>query len=316
MDGRDHFSTVLQRPPHFDEDGSNGNGGGNANEDRGPRGGLRDILNPVSSASQPASALGPPGTPGAPAPPRPHSSFSLRSPTQGDYHTPNPYSTSPGSHPSGSRSILSNPVAGASISAASFPPPPPPPPPPLSASLQAPPAIASPLTTQQHPPPVSPLHAPHVYYSSEIRDRDRDRGRDRDNRDPVLEKSAGSSFYDPTADSTKKERERRVSDTGSSSWRNATQSSTPKVSKLWAPSPKYQNHSIPRHGQASSKSKVQFARPVAFLHLPNIISSRLPPNRCINTSQFFPPWPATPSSPQHSPPNQALSARACLIDVD
>ncbi|VBB75495.1 Putative DNA helicase ino-80 [Podospora comata] len=229
MDGRDHFSTVLQRPPHFDEDGSNGNGGGSANEDRGPRGGLRDILNPVSSASQPASALGPPGTPGAPAPPRPHSSFSLRSPTQGDYHTPNPYSTSPGSHPSGSRSILSNPVAGASISAASFPPPPPPPPPPLSASLQAPPAIASPLTTQQHPPPVSPLHAPHVYYSSEIRDRDRDRGRDRDNRDPVLEKSAGSSFYDPTADSTKKERERRVSDTGSSSWRNATQNSTPKA---------------------------------------------------------------------------------------
>ncbi|KAK0735368.1 SNF2 family N-terminal domain-containing protein [Apiosordaria backusii] len=218
---RDYFhSTVLQRPPHFDEDGSNGNG--TANEDRGPRGGLRDILNPVSSASQPASALGPPGAPGAPAPPRPHSSFSLRSPTQGEYHIPNPYSTSPGSHTSGSRSILSNPVASASVSAPSFPPPPPPPPLPASTTtLQAPSAIASPSTTHQ-PPPVSPLHAPHVYYSSEIRDRDRD------NRDPVRETSAASSFYDPTADSTKKERERRVSDTGSS-WRNATQSSTPKA---------------------------------------------------------------------------------------
>ncbi|KAK4181541.1 putative DNA helicase ino-80 [Triangularia setosa] len=281
MDGRDHFSTVLQRPPHFDEDGSNGHG--SANEDRGPRGGLRDILNPVSSASQPAaaSALGPPGTPGAPAPPRPHSSFSLRSPTQGDYHTPNPYSTSPGSHPSGSRSILSNPVASALVSASSFPPPPPPPP--LLAStttLQAPQAIASPLTTQ-HLPPVSPLHAPHVYYSSEIRDRD---NKDRNNRDPVREKSAASSsFYDPTADSTKKERERRVSDTGSS-WRNATQSSTPKARDSY-------NYSQPSDYYTTNNT----ATPTASNHQGSIINgasyashatSSLPPRSPI--SQYHP----------------------------
>ncbi|KAK3498903.1 SNF2 family N-terminal domain-containing protein [Neurospora hispaniola] len=105
----DHFSTVLQRPPHFDEDGTEGRG------DRGngagpgpappppPRGGLRDILNPVSSNSavQSQAAAPPPppaassslhGFAGSVPPPSstnsmratPHSSssFNLRSPTQ------------------------------------------------------------------------------------------------------------------------------------------------------------------------------------------------------------------------------------------
>ncbi|SPQ21371.1 da97e419-2e55-4f05-8aa8-ba8855263119 [Thermothielavioides terrestris] len=103
----DHFSTVLQRPPHFDEDGSSM---GAPSEDRGPRGGLRDILNPH--------------------------------------------------------------------------------------------------------PPRSPLHAPPVYYPSEIRDRE-----------PARDKSASSSFYDPTTDSNR-ERERRVSDTGA--WHKAAQNSTSK----------------------------------------------------------------------------------------
>ncbi|KAK3995559.1 putative DNA helicase ino80 [Cladorrhinum sp. PSN332] len=208
----DHFSTVLQRPPQFDEDGSHST----ANEDRGPRGGgLRDILNPVSSnsASASASASQPPGTPRAPAPPRPQSSFGLRSPTQGDYHTPNPYATSPGNQTSTSRSILSNPFATAS--APSLPPPPPHP-------LQAPPALASPPTAVS-----SVLQQPsRVYYSTETRDRE-----------PAREKPSSSSrFYDPTSDAKndreqerERERERRVSDAGSSSWRNATQSSTPKA---------------------------------------------------------------------------------------
>ncbi|KAK3359468.1 INO80-like protein [Lasiosphaeria hispida] len=222
-----HFSTVLQRPPHFDEDGSNGA----ASEDRATRGGLlRDILNPVSSAPQAPSASGP-------APPRAHPpSFSLRSPTQADFHHPNPYSASPpsshtgGSQPSGTRSVLNNPF----MSAAAPPP------------LQAPSAIASPATASSSTslaaaaasvgavasssnlqrPPRSPLHAPPAYYPTDLRG---DRG-DRD-RETVREKSSvtGSSFYDPTADAVpKKERERRVSDTGS--WRNsATQVSTPKT---------------------------------------------------------------------------------------
>jgi DNA helicase INO80 len=195
----DHFSTVLQRPPHFDEDGSNGA----VSEDRGPRGGLRDILNPVSSTTQT------PGTPGAPVPPRPHSSFSLRSPTQPqDYHHPSPYAASPstvGRQPSGARSILNNPFGAAS--APSLPPP-----------LQAPPAIA-PTTTPsglQHPPRSPLLHAPPVFYPSEIRDRE-----------PIREKPSSSSFYDPTTD-TNRGRERRVSETGA--WHTTTQTSPPKVS--------------------------------------------------------------------------------------
>ena len=227
-----HYATMLQRPPHFDEDGSNGA----ASEDRAPRGGLlRDILNPVSSAPQQA-----PSSTAAPSRAHP-SSFSLRSPTQSDLHHPTPYSGSPsssgtgGREPSGPRSILNNPFMSASA--------PPLPPPPL----QAPPVIASSITAAipaanqaasaaaaaassstggslQHPPR-SPLHAPSVYYSADRRDRDRDR-----EKPSVVSASSGTSFYDPTADAApKKERERKVSDAGS--WRTATQASTPKVSK-------------------------------------------------------------------------------------
>ncbi|KAK4446841.1 putative DNA helicase ino80 [Podospora aff. communis PSN243] len=219
----DHFSTVLQRPPHFDEDGSNGA----ASEDRAPRGGLRDILNPVSSAPQ---QKGPSAQPGGPAPPRAHpASFSLRSPTQSDLHHPAAYSASPpsssagGREPSGPRSILNNPFMSAT--AAPLPPPP----------LQAPPVHASSTTTAiaagqavsssnlQHPPR-SPLHAPPVYYATDLRDREPPR----EKLSVAASSSSSSSFYDPTADAaSKKERERTVSDAGS--WRTATQVSTPKA---------------------------------------------------------------------------------------
>ncbi|KAK3370030.1 hypothetical protein B0H63DRAFT_305898 [Podospora didyma] len=232
-----HFSTVLQRPAHFDEDGSNGAA---ASDDRGPRGGLRDILNPMGSvaASQAAPAPRPspslataiPAIGASSTPPRPHSSFNLRSPTHSSLHHPTlPYGGSPpssgtgSSQLTGSRSILNNPFM--SPSAPSFPPPP-----------QAPATISSPPSasaTATGPVVRSPLHAPPVYYSTEIRDRD------------TPASASKSSFYDPTADSktaaaanskAERERELRVSDT--SSWRNATQASTPKVSKLWAaPSP-------------------------------------------------------------------------------
>ncbi|KAK4467188.1 hypothetical protein QBC42DRAFT_2398 [Cladorrhinum samala] len=241
----DHFSTVLQRPPQFDEDGSHST----ANEDRGPRGGgLRDILNPVSSSNNAPSSVSasqPPGTPRAPAPPRPQSSFGLRSPTQGDYRTPNPYATSPGNQTSTSRSILSNPFATAS--APSLPPPPPP--------LQAPPALASPPAVVS-----SVLQQPsRVYYSTEIRDRE-----------PAREKTPSSRFYDPTSDTKsdrdldrQREREGRVSDTGSS-WRNATQSSTPKVSKLWAPHLQLPFHSMQGSHIVLLKHKLA---PIACFHL-------------------------------------------------
>ncbi|KAK1756976.1 putative DNA helicase ino80 [Echria macrotheca] len=202
-----HFSTVLQRPPHFDEDGSNG-------DDRAPRGGmLRDILNPVSSAPQAPSASG------APPPPRAHpSSFSLRSPTQSELHHPSPYSASPPSagavrEHSGPRSILNNPFMSAKVP--SLPPPP----------LQAPSAIASAASTASSviPPagssnlqPPSPLHAPPVYYPSDLRERETSR-----------EKSS-SSFYDPTSDAaSNKERDRAVSD--ANTWRSATQASAQKA---------------------------------------------------------------------------------------
>ncbi|KAM7202557.1 hypothetical protein V8F20_004346 [Naviculisporaceae sp. PSN 640] len=232
----DHFSTVLQRPPHFDEDGSNSsNGGVGAGDDRAPpRGGLRDILNPVSSVSQASPVLrGPPAPPASVSSTRSHpASFNLRSPTTqlADYHHPSPYSASPPStsiggarEPSGPRSILNNPFDSASTH--SLPPPPPP-----TTSLHAPPtAAASPRTTTAalggSPSPA--LHAPTIYYS-EVRERG-----ERDHlQQPAREKkpSASNGFYDPTSDSTAhRERERRVSDTGSS-WRNATQVSTPKVS--------------------------------------------------------------------------------------
>lgn len=202
----DRYSTVLQRPPHFDEDGSsNSSNAGNArvgaSEDRGPRGGLRDILNPVSSS-----------TPATAPPPRPP--FSLRSPTQPPHDYRHHQSAPP------SRSILNSPYAASP--SVSLPPP-----------LQAPPSLASsatptpPTTTtsstglQQHPQTSrSPLHAPTVYFPAELRDRE-----------AIREKSvvSNSSFYDPTTDSSSRDKTRRGSDTGAASpWRTGAQTSPPK----------------------------------------------------------------------------------------
>lgn len=207
--------------------GSGSNGSNGARDDRGLRGGLRDILNPVGSASQtmPSASHGgthsTPGTPGAPAPPRPHSSFSLRSPTQTGNHHASPYSAPTSSaaatssqQPAGACSMLNNPFVTASTP---FPPPP----------LQAPPSLASSRTSPsglQHPPR-SPLHAPPVYYPSDVRDRDL-----------VRDQQTSLSFYDPTTDSKRdrdrerdRERERTGSDPESGAWSTSTQNSPPKV---------------------------------------------------------------------------------------
>jgi len=307
----DHFSTpVLQRPPHFDGDGSNGA----SNEDRAPRGGLRDILNPVSSAPQKA----PSAQSGGPAPPRAHPpSFSLRSPTQSALHHPVAYSASPpssnasGREPSGPRSILNNPFMSA-------------PGPSLPPSLQAPPPLAPAATTSiaagqaasssnlQHPPR-SPLHAPPVYYGTDLRDRE-----------PTREKSSvatsSSSFYDPTADATtKKERERRVSDTGS--WRAATQASTPKVreqemaKELWArPAPISTNS----QSQIPSIPKVSFFPPPSPRHDPSIFHHQTPTpvwsaaGRCqFNAPQIFP---SADQPARLFPTRNTNSFLACQVD--
>lgn len=260
-----HFSTVLQRPPHFDEDGSNRA----SSEDRAPRGGLRDILNPVSSALPPQA----PST-SMPTPPRPpHSSaFSLRSPTQPEFHHPAAYSGSPpsatslGREPSGPRSILNNPFMSAQAAGPSLPPPPLQTP---SSTLSSSGAVATatgsaPALSNLQRPSRSPLHAPSIYYPTDLRDRD-----------PARDKpaSGASNFYDPTVDAApKKETERTLSD--ASSWRTAT----PKVSKSKSPqawgSPQSQSPNPP---SSSPSSFSQTLAPPAPRHIPSKTPSPHPP---------------------------------------
>ncbi|KAK4100200.1 INO80-like protein [Parathielavia hyrcaniae] len=271
----DHFSTVLQRPRHFDEDGSNKA----ASEDRGPRGGLRDILNPVSSTTQTPN----PGTPGAPAPHRPHSSFSLRSPTQqADYHHhPGSYAASPptvGSQPSVSRSVFNSSYGAATA-------------PSLQPSLQPPPSIASTTPSGLQHPSCSPVHAPPVYYPSDIRDRE-----------PIREKSISSGFYDPTTDTNRgreHERERRVSETGS--WRTATQNSPPKAREPYS------------YPQPSSEfySNGNYASPTASYRPRSPVMHHRPPSLGGSTSPSArPPAIPSPSLRHLAVPGAALSSLA------
>lgn len=256
-----HFSTVLQRPPHFDEDGSNRA----SSEDRAPRGGLRDILNPVSSALPPQA----PST-NMPTPPRPppsHSSaFSLRSPTQPEFHHPAAYSGSPpsaaslGREPSGPRSILNNPFMPAQTAGSSLPPLPLQTP---SSTLSSSGAVATatgsaPALSNLQRPSRSPLHAPSIYYPTDLRDRD-----------PARDKpaSGASNFYDPTVDAApKKETERTLSD--ASSWRTAT----PKVSKKQSPQ---------AWGSPSPNLQIPHLRFPKHLHLLHRVTSHQNPHHPI-----------------------------------
>ncbi|KAK3501962.1 hypothetical protein B0T13DRAFT_216634 [Neurospora crassa] len=191
----DHFSTVLQRPPHFDEDGTEGRG------DRGngagpgpappppPRGGLRDILNPVSSNSAVQSqAAAPPPPPAAssslhgiaasvPPPsstnsmratPHSSSSFNLRSPTQqsSEYRhplsslaTPAPFAASPPTSITNANNNNNNNALGAAGSLSSQPPPPPPPTGPRSI-LNPPTPSQQHQQEQHHPNPFVAASAP------------------------------------------------------------------------------------------------------------------------------------------------------------
>jgi DNA helicase INO80 len=189
MDSNNFRSTVLQRP------------GVNDNDDRDRRH-HRDILNPTSPAlAPPPGAVGPP-----PGPPPRHSAFSLRSPTQTEFHHPPSYPPQSGSHHS-------------------------PPRPPLSSFMSS--GVASPAAPLPPPGqaagsghlgggPLSP-HRSSGYYAHQQQDLHP--------APPAREKqsSGGGSFYDPLTD-TMNTKERRTSDTGS--WHGAAaQLSPPKVRK-------------------------------------------------------------------------------------
>ncbi|KAJ2902193.1 putative ino80-like protein [Zalerion maritima] len=196
-------STVLHRPPTREEE----------SEHRGP--GHRDILNPAP--------LSPVGT-SQPQPP--HHSFSLRSPTQPEYHQPR--FSSPTSSSTNQRPALHNPFMAAPTGAPTVPPP----------SVAAPPP--HPPVTSVASGPISPLHAP-PYYSSQ-----RDEYHQQQQHMP-REKPATSSFYDPTTDTTK---ERRVSESGS--WHNSAVVTTPQKQTSHEPYGSYSQHQPQQHQSQGS----------------------------------------------------------------
>lgn len=226
-------STVLQRPPslHDYEDQQRDRERERERERGSSERRHRDILNPVQlgDSNSNCNNTNAPAAPGSHAPgqqqqPPSRHSFSLRSPTQPDFHHPAPphfpgsSSASPSSAPStsaantststngtgsGTRSLLHNPFLTSSA---------------------APPSLPPPVHPSSIAPPRSPLHAPPVFYPQDMRD----------HRDSAREKTAGS-FYDPTTDTTTTTSERRVSDSGSA-WHNATQpSSSSSASKVSNP---------------------------------------------------------------------------------
>ncbi|WDK23066.1 SNF2 family domain-containing protein [Colletotrichum graminicola] len=186
---KDFRSTVLQAPSrHGDRDRDR-------DDDRDRRR-HRDIMNPTPGSTR-------------------HSGFSLRSPTQSEYHHPqhSSYSSpkasahshqhhSPRSHQSG----LShpNPYSTSSSSAAAA----------AAAATTGPLALGASGsgsgTGHHQAPPLSPLHPPSGYYPPPEAHQTR-------------EKPATSSYYDPLTDST---RERRVSD---AAWNGNTAKGSPKI---------------------------------------------------------------------------------------
>lgn len=169
-------STVLQHP-----------GEDNDRERRHPR----DILNPASSSSvvAPPSGVPPQG------PPR-HSAFSLRSPTQSEFHPSAGYSSPSGTsinhHQSPPRPALSSFMSPSGQ--------------PLPPSGQH-----TPSGSHHHAAPPSPMRGSPAYYAQTP------------DLHQTREKPAGRSYYDPTTDTTS---ERRMAEAGT--WRR---DSTPKVSK-------------------------------------------------------------------------------------
>ncbi|KAJ5020096.1 Chromatin-remodeling ATPase INO80 [Colletotrichum sp. SAR 10_99] len=184
---KDFRSTVLQAPSRHDDR--------DERDDRDRRSHHRDIMNPAPGGAR-------------------HSGFSLRSPTQSEFHHPqhSSYSSpkasshshphhSPRSHQSG----LShpNPLYSSTPSAGG----------PLAPSLPALGGSGSPGAGHHQAPPLSPLHPPSGYYPPPESHASR-------------EKPATSSYYDPLTDTT---RERRVSDAGS--WHNSAAKTSPSKTR-------------------------------------------------------------------------------------
>lgn len=198
-------STVLQRPAlndYDDERDRDRDRDRGRDRDRDERR-RRDILNPVqlsdngpaAPSSSSSSSIIAAGAAAAAQPPR--HAFSLRSPTQPDFHHPPHLAASTPASASASASPAN---AGASGSNGTS-----------SRSGLHNPFLTSTAPSSLPPPVHSPLHAPQVYYPQDLRDR----RESREPRDPPPREKTAGSFYDPTTDTTTTTGDRKVSDTSS-----------------------------------------------------------------------------------------------------
>lgn len=240
MESKFH-STVLAQPSGMYEDDE---------QDHNRR--RRDILNPSAPGSTNQAS---------PAGPRPP--FSLRSPTQSEFHHPQHQQHHYSNSPPGAHSILNG-------SSSQHSPPPhshhhqqrssvlhspfaqPPGGPAFPMGVQHPPHSSGISSSLQPPQAVnrSPgLHAPPGYYSQDVREHPPPPP------PAPREKPAKGSFYDPTTDTTTSTaRERRTSD-AANSWHNAPpQVSTPKV----------------RTSEMRELAKTQNSRLFAFTFFPHL----------------------------------------------
>ncbi|KAI6381506.1 putative DNA helicase ino80, variant 2 [Pyricularia grisea] len=258
MEPSNFHSTVLARPP------------GMYDEDDDHRRRQRDILNPPAP-SQTGPGSGGSSSAGGPRPP-----FSLRSPTQSEFHhqsSQHHYSASstasvpqsnyngthngvPQSH-SHSRSNSHSRPSSSSVLHSPY----------QQASTASRPAHAldlhrSPQASGLQAPQRSPgLHAPSVYYSQDSREHHPPPPKAIDK--PA---SSGRSFYDPLTDTTTTstiDRERRTSDAGSS-WHNATTTnavSTPSHRDAYSSYSKPVANSTPYYGNGKYTSPTTSSYP-------------------------------------------------------
>ncbi|SPN98759.1 related to DNA-dependent ATPase DOMINO B [Cephalotrichum gorgonifer] len=184
-------STVLQHPAGKDEDRERELD--RERERRHPR----DILNPTSSVVAPPSGVPSQG------PPR-HSAFSLRSPTQSEFHPP-PTFPSPSNRSTNHDHSPPRPALSSFMSPSVA----------VGQTPRPPPAQHTPTGSHHHAAPPSPMRASPAYYSSQQPQESHQ----------TREKQSGRSFYDPTTDTSTNER--RVASEAGTWHRASTPKSTP-----------------------------------------------------------------------------------------
>ncbi|KZL76642.1 snf2 family domain-containing protein [Colletotrichum incanum] len=247
---KDFRSTVLQAPSRHDDR--------DRDDDRDRRH-HRDIMNPTPGSTR-------------------HSGFSLRSPTQSEYHHPqhSSYSSpkaashshphhSPRSHQSG----LShpNPYSSSSSSSSTGP---------LAPALPALGGSNSSSGGGHHQaPPLSPLHPPSGYYPPPEAHQTR-------------EKPTTSSYYDPLTDTT---RERRVSDAG---WNGNAAKGSPKT-----PRDPYGNYSQQQPEPVSRDSHAYYKNGSASAGYTSPSAANFPPRSPRSQSNSH--------SRSHQPPAGSIS---------